>query len=288
MKSIKLVASDLDGTLLNRNKELTPRLYQALERIHEQGIYFVPATGRPFGTVPQAIKAMPFLRYVITSNGAAIYDAAKQKNIVENNLPPQAVDAVIPIAKRLPVITEYFIRGRAYIAKSVYENLSSYALTESHIRYILDSRTPVENFWEEMQKNHAILENINLIFRDMQLRQTVWAELRALGLCSVTASTPQNIEITSPHATKAKALETLCTLLHISRESVLALGDGDNDLPMLQFAGIGVAMANGEAHIKAEADLIAEDCDNDGAAKILEQFLLEHTNQTTNHKEKKE
>ena len=85
MKYIKLVASDLDGTLLDKNKEITPRLYHALEQMNEQGIYFVPATGRPFSTVPQAIKALPFLRYVITSNGAAIYDAVEKKAIIENN-----------------------------------------------------------------------------------------------------------------------------------------------------------------------------------------------------------
>lgn len=272
---IKLIASDLDGTLLNKNKEITPRLYQALEQINAQGIYFVPATGRPFSTVPSAIKALPFLRYVITSNGAAIYDALQKKNIIENPLLPEAVDAVLPIAKRLPVITEYFIHGKAYIAKSVFENLSAYTLTESHVRYILETRTPVENFWEEMQKNHAILENINLIFQDMELRKTVWEELKALGLCSVTASTPQNIEITSPNATKARALETLCAHLDIQPTDVLAMGDSDNDLPMLRFAGVGVAMANGEAHIKAAADWIADDCNAFGAAKVLEQLLTE-------------
>lgn len=270
---IKLIASDLDGTLLNKDKEITPRLYQALEQINAQGIYFVPATGRPFSTVPSAIKALPFLRYVITSNGAAIYDALQKKNIIENPLLPEAVDAVLPIAKRLPVITEYFIHGKAYIAKSVFENLSAYTLTESHVRYILETRTPVENFWEEMQKNHAVLENINLIFQDMELRKTVWEELKALGLCSVTASTPQNIEITSPNATKARALETLCTHLDIQPTDVLAMGDSDNDLPMLRFAGVGVAMANSEAHIKAAADWIADDCNAFGAAKVLEQLL---------------
>lgn len=270
---IKLIASDLDGTLLNKNKEITPRLYQALEQINAQGIYFVPATGRPFSTVPSAIKALPFLRYVITSNGAAIYDALQKKNIIENPLLPEAVDAVLPIAKRLPVITEYFIHGKAYIAKSIFENLSAYTLTESHVRYILETRTPVENFWEEMQKNHAVLENINLIFQDMELRKTVWEELKALGLCSVTASTPQNIEITSPNATKARALETLCAHLDIQPTDVLAMGDSDNDLPMLRFAGVGVAMANGEAHIKAAADWIADDCNAFGAAKVLEQLL---------------
>ena len=273
MKNIKLVASDLDGTLLNQKKEITPRLFDALKKLDELGIYFVPATGRPFGTVPQTIKDLPFLKYVITSNGATIYDAAEKKNIIENYLTPEAVDAVIEIAKGLPVITEYFIEGKAYIAKNIYENLAPFNLTESHESYIKNSRTPVENFWEEMKQNNAVLENINLVFNDMALRKEVWDKLKALGLASVTAATTKTIEITSLYATKAQALEKLCEVLSLTRENVLAMGDGDNDMPMIEFAGIGVAMTNGEEHIKQAADIIADDCNDFGAAKILEQII---------------
>ncbi|MBR6651682.1 MAG: Cof-type HAD-IIB family hydrolase [Anaerotignum sp.] len=273
MKHIKLVASDLDGTLLNKNKEITPRLFDALKKLDELGIYFVPSTGRPFGTVPKAIKELPFLKYVITSNGAAIYDAAEQKNIIENFLTPEAVDVVIEIAKELPVITEYFIEGKAYIAKDIYDDLAPFNLTESHVTYIKNSRTPVEDFWNEMKRNNTVLENINLVFADMELRKETWDRLKALGLASVTAATTKNIEITSLFATKAKALEKLCEVLGFTRENVLAMGDGDNDMPMIEFAGIGVAMANGEDHIKGAADIIADDCDDFGAAKILEQII---------------
>lgn len=273
MKHIKLVASDLDGTLLNKNKEITPRLFDALKKLDELGIYFVPSTGRPFGTVPQAIKELPFLKYVITSNGATIYDATEKKNIIENYLTPEAVYAVIEIARELPVITEYFIEGKAYIAKKVYDDLTPFDLTESHVTYIKNSRTPVEDFWDEMKRNNTVLENINLVFRDMELRKKTWDRLKALGLASVTAATTKNIEITSIYATKAKALEKLCEVLGFTRENVLAMGDGDNDMPMIQFAGIGVAMANGEEHIKQAADIIADDCNNFGAAKILEQII---------------
>ena len=273
MKHIKLVASDLDGTLLNKNKEITPRLFDTLKKLDELGIYFVPSTGRPFGTVPQAIKELPFLKYVITSNGATIYDATEKKNIIENYLTPEAVDAVIEIARELPVITEYFIEGKAYIAKKVYDDLTPFDLTESHVTYIKNSRTPVEDFWDEMKRNNTVLENINLVFRDMELRKKTWDRLKALGLASVTAATTKNIEITSLYATKAKALEKLCEVLGFTRENVLAMGDGDNDMPMIQFAGIGVAMANGEEHIKQAADIIADDCNDFGAAKILEQII---------------
>ncbi len=275
MKNIKLVASDLDGTLLNRNKEITPRLFEALQKLDELGIYFGPSTGRPFGTVPQAIKELPFLKYVITSNGATIYDAAEKKNIIENYLTAEAVDTVIEIVKELPIITEYFIDGKAYIAKKVYDDLTPFTLTESHEAYIKNSRTPIEDFWSEMQKNNTVLENINLVFTDMEMRKEIWDRLKETGLASVTAATTKNIEITSLFATKAMALEKLCDLLGFTRENVLAMGDGDNDMPMIQFAGIGVAMENGEEHIKQAADIIADDCNDFGAAKILEQIIEE-------------
>lgn len=273
MKQIKLVASDLDGTLFNQKKEITPRLSAALEALHTYDVLFVPATGRPFGTVPESIKTLPFLQYIITSNGATIYDVVHQQTIIENFLTPEAVDAVIAIAGNLPVLAEYFIDGKAYIAKDAFENLSAYNLTESHETYIRNSRTPVADFWQEMKKNHAVLENINLVFKDLSLRQETWDRLKATGLASITAATPKNIEITSLDATKAKALEKLCALLDLKQENVLAMGDGDNDLPMIAFAGIGVAMENGEEHLKQAADLIADDCNNFGAAKILEQII---------------
>lgn len=124
-----------------------------------------------------------------------------------------------------------------------------------------------------MKRNNTVLENINLVFADMDLRAKTWDRLKATGLASVTAATTKNIEITSLFATKAKALEKLCETLGLEQENVLAMGDGDNDMPMIEFAGIGVAMANGEEHIKAAADIIADDCNDFGAAKILEQII---------------
>lgn len=273
MKKIKLIASDLDGTLLTSKKEITPRLYEALRKIHEMGIYFVPSTGRPFGSLPQDVKDLPFLKYVITSNGAAVYDAQKKYDIVQNFLTPEGVDITLEIAKELPVIIEFFKDGKAYIAKEVFDDLSPYHLTESHTHYIKTTRIPVRDFFGEIERNKSALENINLVFSDMELRKQTWDLLKSKNHASVTASSPKNIEITSKDATKARALEKLCQVLGIAPENTLAMGDGDNDLPMLRLAGVGVAMANGEAHVKEAADYIADDCNDFGAAKILEQII---------------
>lgn len=273
MKQIKLIASDLDGTLLTSQKELTPRVQQALTIINDMGIYFVPSTGRPFEAVPACIRELPFLKYVITSNGASVYDAVEKKELFRHLLSPEDVDRTISLTKDLPVLMEFFIDGKAYIDASALEHLSSFHLRESHAKYIRATRIPVKNFLTELEKNKNRLENINLVFHDMKLRQKTWDLLRSENYASVTASSEKNIEITSRLATKANALSHLCATLGIDRENVLAMGDRDNDLPMLEFAGIGVAMENGEDHIKSAADIITASCDDFGAALILEEII---------------
>ena len=273
MNTIKLIASDLDGTLLTTQKELTSRARKAILSLHDLGIYFVPSTGRPFAALPECIKELPYLKYVITSNGASVYDAQQQRDLFRHLLTPQAVDATLRLTEGLPVLMEFFIDGQAYIDQNAFDHLSSFHLRESHAKYIRATRIPVKNFLDELEKNKSHLENINLIFHDMELRQKIWDALRAQGLASVTASSEKNIEITSLLATKANALSYLCAALGILPENVLAMGDRDNDLPMLEFAGTGVAMENGEEHIKAAADIITASCDDYGAALILEKII---------------
>lgn len=273
MHPIKLVAADLDGTLLTRKKEMTPRLSCALEGLRQRGIFFVPATGRPLGSLPACVREIPALRYAITSNGAVVYDLETEQPLVTHFLSPAAVECALALAAHPAVLPEFFCEGKAYLSRAVLGELERYGLTESHMQYIRATRIPLEDVPAALASMRDRLENINLIFGDAALRRQAWDALRAGTDAAVTSSSPKNIEITAPQATKAHALATLCTRLGIAPAEVLAMGDSDNDLPMLQFAGVGVAMANGEAHIKAAADVIADDCDDFGAAKIMEALL---------------
>ena len=272
MAKIKLAASDLDGTLLTSSKEITKRLYAALEKINSMGIYFVNSTGRVYNSLPKSVKELPFLKYVITSNGASVYDAEKKRDIIKNFLPPSAVDKTFEMIKNLDVVTEIFMNGKAYIDKAVFENLEGYGITGWSAEYVLSTRTPVESVYKKAMAEKDSLENINIIFNNPSLRIETWENLRKMNFASVTSSSPNNIEVTSLSATKANALKSLCSLLGIERENVVAFGDSDNDLDMILFAGTGVAMANGQEHIKQAADIITKDCDNFGVAEILEKI----------------
>ena len=170
MNKIKLIASDLDGTLLTSQKEITPRLQKALTSIHEMGIFFVPSTGRPFAALPTCVKELPFLKYVITSNGAAVYDAEQKQNLFQSLLSAEAVEKTVKTVKGLPILTEFFIDGKAYISQDAYDNLSRYHLTDTHMKYTRATRIPLSDFWGELEKQKDILENINLVFSDMELK----------------------------------------------------------------------------------------------------------------------
>jgi len=272
MAEIKLVASDLDGTLLTSSKEITERLFSALEKITEKGIYFVPATGRVYDSLPDCIKELPFLKYVITSNGASIYDAEEKKDIIKNYISPDAVDITMEFLKEAEVVIEIFKNGKAYTDKKVYENLSDYGIIGGHANYVLSTRNPVDDIFKEIEKSKNCLENINLIFNNENVRMDVWKKLKEKNHASVTTSAHNNIEVTAKNATKANALKELCSILKIEKENVIAFGDSDNDMDMIEFSGIGVAMANGDKEIKNKADIITESCDNFGVAVVLEKI----------------
>jgi len=273
MAEIRLIASDLDGTLLTSKKELTEETYLSLEKINEKGIYFVPSTGRVYESIPESIKNIPFLKYVITSNGATIFDAEEKRIIKNNFLPPEAVDITIEVLKDTNVVIEIFKEGKAFTDRKVYENLSEYGIVGGHADYVLTTRNPVDDIFDEIEKSKNCLENINLIFNDEDVRMETWKKLKEKNHASVTTSAHNNIEVTSKKATKANALKELCGILDIEKENIVVFGDSNNDMDMIEFAGIGVAMANGEEEIKKNADIIAESCDDNGVAKILEKII---------------
>lgn len=115
--SIKLIASDLDGTLLTDKKELSPGTRKALDMAAAQGIYIVPATGRSFESVPEMIREYPGVKYLITANGGAVYSAEAGKRIYQCLLSPESVDAAIAVRQREKIVMEAVIDGIPYAAE---------------------------------------------------------------------------------------------------------------------------------------------------------------------------
>ncbi len=272
--SIKLIALDLDGTLLTTDKRITARTRAAIEECEKRGIEIVPATGRAMRAVPAEILELPGVRYGIFTNGASVWDIREEKSIAAQYIDWQTALKAIEILERYPMLYDLYIEGRGICEAQFLERLEEFGVPPENCRIIRSSRQPVPNLIAYLKEFHPPVQKINLIFREKAVKAEVRRELSQIDALSVTSSLPWNLEVNAQGATKGGGLERLRVHLNISREETMAFGDGENDLPMLQAAGLGIAMENGADFLKKQADIITLTNDRDGVAAAIEQYAL--------------
>ena len=277
MRKIRLIALDLDGTLLDRNKQIPAENAAALLRAAGEGTEIVPATGRFYRGMPQNIRELPYVRYAITVNGAAVYDVARGETVCASEIPWERAVAVMERLDDLDVIYDCYQNGWGWMTQALYDQAEQYAANVHSLDMIKNLRTPVPELKALLRERASGVQKIQIFFRDMDLRaemlQTLPAEFPDLV---VTTSIVNNIEINSREATKGVALQKLSARLGIPIEETMAFGDDRNDIPMLLSAGIGVAMENAEEEVKRAADFVTDDCDHSGVARAMKHFLWEN------------
>lgn len=272
--AIKLIALDLDGTTLNRDSKLSDRNRRALQAAADKGINIVIATGRPFCALPQEILDFSPIRYVLTSNGARITDLNKDKVLYENCLEAHSVEAAVELLEPSHYVLETFVDGIAYIEGWYYRQVERTGESFRAVDYILNTRKPMDNFYQFMLDNKKLIENINVNFEDISEKPGMKIKLEALPDVTITSSFDHNLEIGGMSTSKAEALRQMCTLLDIKLDEMMAAGDSPNDIAMLQAAGLAVAVGNAKDEVKAIADFIAPSNHENGIAVTVEKFVL--------------
>ena len=275
MPETKLIALDLDGTLLNSDKQLTERTRRALEAAAEAGIEIVPATGRFYRGMPSAVRELPFVRYVITINGAEVLDLYAGERIYSADIPAEEAAAFFAGLDSLPVIYDCYMDGWGYMTAAMQEKAAEYITNIHSLEMVRTLRSPVPELKAFLRGEGRAVQKMQLFTADIALRDALVDELaEKYPRFAVTTSLPNNIEINSRLADKGRALLVLAERLGIRREETMAFGDGSNDLTMIGSAGTGVAMGNALPEVKRAADLSAADCDHDGVAQVIERILI--------------
>jgi Cof subfamily protein (haloacid dehalogenase superfamily) len=275
LDKIKILAFDMDDTLLDARGKLSAGNREALERAMEKGYHVVIASGRVWSALPKDVLAVPGIQYAITSNGARIRDVHAGKVLYEDLLGTEAVEACYPWMKDPEVMLEIFYDDEVVADRWCMEHLEQFGrVTPKAQEYVLTTRTPVDDLWQRIEDNKARIENINLIFGDDEKRRRYLAEIKAqVPLVTAVSSTPVNIELGGVTTSKANALDVLAGMLGCGKENIMAFGDSTNDEQMLRHAGIGVAMGNAVPELLDIADYIAPTHDDDGVAYTLEKLL---------------
>lgn len=271
-KKIRLIGLDLDGTTLTTDKVLTPHTKEVLEECIRQGIEVLPATGRVWSGIPKEFMDIKGVRYVVSSNGAAVVDLKTKKAVYTNGIAWNRALEVFDLLEQYDTFYDAYIEGNGWCEARFYDHLDEYGIEPLIQKLVLNSRTRIKDLREWVKEHKAPIEKINMFFREEECRQRAYKELSEIPDLAVTCSLTNNVEINHITCNKGDALLNLGKLLGISADQIMACGDGNNDLEMIKMAGVGVAMKNGEDIVKKTADFVTGTNDEEGVASAIEHF----------------
>ena len=270
--SIKIIASDLDGTLMSTDHmTVSPRTKEALKRAHDMGVKLAIATGRPLALIDYVVEQIPFVDYVITANGACVYDMAQKKNIYTDLISNEITKELITYFLSRKVFFDVYIDGRSKYQFDTQKYFENNAFSQEFIDEVTKSMDGFENLSEFVADKG--IEKITLYSVKDSDYDTFKGKMELLGL-SASTSFKGSLEATSATAHKGLALKGLCDILGFTADEAMSFGDAGNDCPMLEFAKYSFAMKNATAQCKASAKYITESNGKDGVAQAIEKFVL--------------
>ena len=274
MPEIKLIALDLDGTLLDSDKVISKPNLEALNDAASRGVWIVPATGRLATALPSAVDELPYVRYVIASNGAAIVDRKTGQTLSRAEIGWKRALDIMEVLDGLPVIYDCYAAGGAFMTAENKLKIPEFAPDRHYLEMWQKLRQPVPDLKNWIRERGQDVQKVQCLFKDMELR-LVWLKKfpEMFPDLTVTSSVVNNIEFSHSDANKGAALLTLASLLNIPREQTMAFGDDLNDLPMIRKAGIGVAMKNASDTVRLAADYVTDSCDESGVATAVRKFM---------------
>lgn len=260
----KLIAIDCDGTLLTDNKELTEMTIETIKKASNK-VKIVITTARAFYRVEEYLKKMDLLKdeqFTICFNGGSIIENKSKQEIKSCTFNAEEVKELIELSK------EFKTQILLYAFNSlIVENIPEKFRNNKNINFETMKLEDLEVNKYSIYKI-VFLNNPEKI---TEMRKIMPEEIKIKY--EVTSSVPEYIEFVPKGITKDKALEILCNKLNIERHEVIAIGDAENDINMLKFAGTGIAMGNAEDFIKNIADDVTDSNNNNGVAKAIKKYI---------------
>lgn len=270
MESIyKLLALDLDGTLTNNSKKISSTNKKYIAMAQDMGVKIILASGRPvLGIHPIAEELNLYKRggYILAYNGGHIIDCGTGKDLVKRTIPLELNHEICAINKR------YEVHPLTYNERGVIceDDQSVYVLKEGHNNSIPVIK--VERLEDEIKQP---VVKFMVVGEPEELQKAFqYLTQRYGGVLNIFFSEAYFLEITPLGIEKASSLKKLCEILSVRREEVMACGDGLNDISMLQFSGLAIAMENAYEETKKYADYISVSNEENGVAEAISKFII--------------
>ncbi len=264
----KLVVLDIDGTLLNSKKQITEKTKEAIKKAGEMGVKFIIASGRsPYGVMPVAeeIDLKNIGGYILSFNGGCCINCKTNEYLYENYIPNSKLKDICQFAteRNIPMLT--------YKNDIMYtpNDTTKYLELEASINNLTTKKT--ENLLADFKYDFPkviLTDDGDIIAKHVEDAKKKFSDLE------VFRSEPFFLEICPQGVHKATGIAKVIDILGIKQEEVIAIGDGFNDLTMIDYAGLGVAMDNAQEKVKEVANFITLSNDNDGVAHAIEKFIF--------------
>lgn len=273
MRKIRLIAADMDGTLLNKQLEISPRNAAAIKAAQQKGVLFSVCSGRfcQFGAMKT--KEAGISCPVVGANGASIWDDKVNRIVETFPLPADTAKTVNALLRSYDIYYCVFAPDMITVSREGTTHLKSFwnhpSLTEG---YDLRFSSSAEDARKAAEEGKALKFYVGRLPDDVY--QKVTDDLSQLNGIYVTTSGRNCIEIMNEGVNKCSGVQRLAAMHGIRMDEVMTLGDYFNDVPMIKAAGLGVAMGNSHEDVKACADYVTDTNEEDGVAKAIEKFVL--------------
>lgn len=273
MSQYQLIAFDMDGTLLNSNKQISPETLNAIKRATDAGKTVILCTGRNLAELNAFTEIIPGLRYLDCVSGACVYDLKEKKTLYSQALDPGIVKKLMEFGMEEGAMI-HVLSERSIVQKDQQSHMADFhmGIYQTMFDQITDK---LENIYNSFCEEPFPVLKLNLYHRDEASRARTVERIKAAGLETALAlAESTSLECSDKGIDKGVGLKKLCEHLVLPLEQTIAVGDADNDTMALKTAGLAVAMGNATEPIKALADVIVADCDHNGCAEAIDKYLL--------------
>lgn len=267
----RLVAFDMDGTLLSSRKEVLPSSRDAVDRLARAGVAVTLCTGRAPVMIKTHHRELPSVRYAVCASGAILYDLAERRVMSRRSIEAELVRRAAEVCGRYDTTLDAFAGEGFYYSACLLERAADYGM-QAYVPMFDRIGMPADDAWSPFVSGGESTEKIDVFFADPADRDRARAELEGLPLV-MSYSERSSLELSPAGVDKGIGLSELAGMLGIPMSATVAVGDADNDLPMLRAAGLSIAMGNANERARRAAGVVVADNDHDGCAEAARLVL---------------
>jgi Cof subfamily protein (haloacid dehalogenase superfamily) len=271
---IKLLCMDMDGTLLNSKGEISKVNLDAIKNAHNKGVKVTICTGRIYTSARYYADLVGIKVPIIASNGSYIREKDRDEVIYKSVLSKINCEKILKVLRRYGITPHFHTPNVIFTEKANYSSMG-YANMNKTLPVDRQIDIRIVEDWEIIfNKYESEILKCTCIDKDMEKIKCAKQELHSNEKLEVVSSMMGNFEVMSKGVSKGRAVEVLAGLYNIRQDEIMCIGDNENDISMIKYAGVGVAMGNGEEFVKKIAKYVTDTNDEDGVAKAIEKFII--------------